>query len=66
MDRATRNLVVNRLKKLDRWSFDARAALYAAEEQLQADGCDCGDASDVPCALCQVQYALKTFPKCGE
>lgn len=33
-------------------------ALRAAEARLSDDGCDCGDAHDPPCALCQVRAAL--------
>lgn len=62
MDRATRNLIVDRLKKVDQWSRSALSALDAAEEKLREDGCDCGT-DDPPCALCVVQRAIKTFPR---
>lgn len=51
--------VALRLKALEKLERHWRTVLEAVEERLGQDGCDCGDESDLPCELCQVQVALK-------
>lgn len=63
MDRITRNHIVDRLKRLQTWARATENALDNAEQVLVIQGCNCGDANDLPCALCLVQHALKTIPK---
>ena len=40
-----------------------REALEIAQADLYTEGCNCGDASDLPCALCVVNNTLANFPK---
>lgn len=40
-----------------------REALEIAQADLDTEGCNCGDASDLPCGLCVVNNALANYPK---
>jgi len=42
---------------------EMKEALQYAQATLEVDGCDCGDTSDPPCALCMVERILAKVGK---